>query len=171
MKPILSRWQLLLAGVAALAAAGCESSNSGRNPPVYGPTQVNQARTSEIGTVQSVRPVIIQRDAGSRRSAGGRAGASVGRALATGQDPGAALAGATGSVVGEAVGDGLEQMGARHEGQEIEVLLDDGNIITVVQENNPPYIGGERVRLVRTGQYVEVVPDRSAQATQSSQRP
>lgn len=31
--------------------------------------------------------------------------------------------------------------------------------MNVVQENNPLFIGGERVGLVRTGTYVEVVPD------------
>lgn len=142
----------------AAAAAGCTSS---RSLPVYRPGQVNQARTNELGTVNSVRAVVIERDTGVRTSAGARAGSSLGRAVATGQNPVVAVAGAAGSVVGEIAGRAIETMVTRVEGQEIEVRLDDGNTVTVVQENNPPFLGGERVRIVRTGTHVEVVADGS----------
>jgi outer membrane lipoprotein SlyB len=142
----------------AAAAVGCASS---RTLPVYRPGQVNQARTNELGTVNSVRAVIIERDPGVRTSAGARAGSSLGRAVATGQNPAAAIAGAAGSVVGEIAGRAIETLVTRVEGQEVEVRLDDGSTVTVVQENNPPFLGGERVRLIRTGTHVEVVADGS----------
>ncbi len=160
MNPTFPGSRLLLTGLLAssvLLAVGCTSSR--RSLPVYRPGQVNQARTSEVGRINSVRAVVIERDTGVRTSAGARAGSSVGRAIATGQNPGVALAGAAGSVVGEIAGRAIEGMASRVEGQEIEVHLDDGNTVTVVQENNPPYVGGERVRLVRTGTHVEVLPE------------
>ena len=96
-----------------------------------------------------------------RTSAGARAGSSLGRAVATGQNPAVAIAGAAGSVVGEIAGRAIETLVTRVEGQEVEVRLDDGSTVTVVQENNPPFLGGERVRLIRTGTHVEVVADGS----------
>ncbi len=149
----------LRAGLLVLIVAAVAGCTSSRNLPVYRPGQVNQARTTEIGIIHSVRPVVIERDTGVRTSVGARAGSSVGRAVAIGANPAVAIAGAAGSVVGEMAGRAIEGMASRVEGQEIEVHLDDGNTVTVVQENNPPFVGGERVRLVRTGTHVEVVSD------------
>lgn len=159
MKPILP-FRLsagILVGV-VLISAGC-SSAANRSLPVYRPGQVNQASTSELGTVNAVRAVVIERDTGTRTSMGSRVGSSVGRSVAMGGNPAVAIAGAAGSVVGEMAGRAIESAASRVEGQEIEVSLDDGSMVKVVQENKPPFLGGERVRLVRTGTHVEVVHD------------
>ncbi len=142
--------------VLALAAAGCTSSS---NLPVYSPGQVNQVQTVETGTVQTVRAVIIEGESGYQRSVGQSVGSSVGRGLAIGGNPGTILAGAAGSVVGSIAGSAVEKQVLRREGQEINVLLDDGTSIVVVQDNNPAYVGGERVRILRTGNRAEVVPN------------
>ncbi len=143
-------------GVVGLAflAGGCSSASSSRS--VYSAGQVNQVQTQELGTIISVEAVTIERDMGQRTSVGQSVGSSVGRTIARGGDPVTAAAGAVGSVVGSIAGTSAERAVSRREGQKIQVAMDDGTTITVVQENNPPFVGGERIRLVKTGSHARV---------------
>lgn len=143
-------------GVVGLAvlAGGCSSPSSSR--PVYGAGEVNQVQTQELGTIISVEAVTIEGDTGQRTSMGQSVGSSVGRTIARGGDPVTAAAGAVGSVVGSIAGTSVERVASRREGQKIQVAMDDGTTITVVQENNPPFVGGERIRLVKTGSRARV---------------
>jgi outer membrane lipoprotein SlyB len=146
----------LVFGMAGLAllAGGCSSSSSSR--PVYSAGQVNQIQTHELGTVVSVEAVTIERDTGQRTSVGQSVGSSVGRTIARGGDPVTAAAGAVGAVVGSVAGSSIERRVMRAEGQKIQVAMDDGTVISIVQENDPPFVGGERVRVVKTGSQARV---------------
>ncbi len=138
----------------ALLAGGCSSSSSSR--PVYSAGQVNQIQTHELGTVVSVEAVTIERDTGQRTSVGQSVGSSVGRTIARGGDPVTAAAGAVGAVVGSVAGSSIERRVMRAEGQKIQVAMDDGTVISIVQENDPPFVGGERVRVVKIGSQARV---------------
>lgn len=144
-------------GVAAgmLLLVGCQSRS---NLPVYSASEVNTVRTAQTGTVDSVRAVLIQGDGGVRTSIGQNVGGSLGRAVATGGNPVTAVAGAAGSALGQIAGAAVEKNVAATEGQEIFVVLDDGSVVTVVQKNNPPFVGGERVQIVGGGGKVTVLP-------------
>lgn len=50
----------------------------------------------------------------------------------------------------------------RREGQEITLRLDDGTELIVVQDNDPAFVGGERVQVVRSGNQVYVKAATSA---------
>lgn len=138
-----------------LVLSGCSSAST-TSRPVYSAGQVNQVQTQELGTVISVEAVTIERDMGQRTSMGQSVGSSVGRTIARGGDPVTAAAGAVGSVVGSIAGTSVEKAASRRDGQKIQVAMDDGTTISIVQENNPPFVGGERVRIVRTGTHAKV---------------
>jgi outer membrane lipoprotein SlyB len=154
----LPRKHCIVPGLLVLlaATAGCQSHPS--NLPVYSASEANQLRTSQMGTVDSVRAVIIQGDEGVKTSIGQSVGGSLGRSVAMGGNPVTAVAGAAGSVVGQIAGGAVQKNVASTEGQEITVALDDGTTVVIVQKNNPAYVGGERVKLVGSGSKVTVMP-------------
>jgi outer membrane lipoprotein SlyB len=145
-------------GVAAgmlLFLAGCQARS---NLPVYRASEANTVRTAQTGTVDSVRAVLIQGDGGVRTSIGQNVGGSLGRAVATGGNPVTAVAGAAGSALGQIAGAAVEKNVAATEGQEVTVVLDSGSVVTIIQKNNPPFVGGERVQIVGSGANVTVMP-------------
>ncbi len=150
------RLHSIAVGVASLAlvVAGCSSASSSR--PVYSAGQVNQIQTHELGTVISVEAVTIERDTGQRTSTGQSVGSSVGRGIAIGANPATVAASAVGAVVGGIAGSSVEKVASRREGQKIQVAMDDGTVVSIVQENNPPFVGGERVRVVKVGNQARV---------------
>jgi outer membrane lipoprotein SlyB len=150
----LLRIPCVVAGL-VLLAAGCQSHS---NLPVYSASEANTVRTSQTGTVDSVRAVLIQGDGGVRTSVGQNVGGSLGRAVATGGNPVTAVAGAAGSALGQIAGAAVEKNVAGTVGQEITVMMDDGSVVTVIQKNNPAFVGGERVQLVGSGGKVTVMP-------------
>lgn len=83
-------------------------------------------------------------------------GSSVGRGVALGANPGTVAASAVGAVVGGIAGSSVEKAASRRDGQKIQVAMDDGTVISIVQENNPPFVGGERVRVVKIGSQARV---------------
>jgi len=157
MKATIRSWVSLFPAVAlGLFAPGCASRSS--SLPVYDSSEVGQVTTAELGTVDHVVAVIIEGDVGQTRSLGQSAGSSIGRSIAIGGDPVQAVAGAAGSVVGGLAGRSVEQNLRRREGQLVTVILDSGDYIEVVQENDPPFVGNERVRIIHKGALVEIVP-------------
>jgi outer membrane lipoprotein SlyB len=138
-----------------LATAGCQSRS---NLPVYSASEANSVRTAQAGTVDSVRAVLIQGESGQRTSIGQNVGGSLGRAVATGGNPVTAVAGAAGSALGQIAGAAVEKNVAAVEGQEIVVVLDDGQVVTIVQRNNPAFVGGERVQIVGGSGKATVMP-------------
>jgi len=72
----------------------------------------------------------------------------VGSTIGSGR--GRRLATTGGAVAGAAAGSAVEQSRAMRPGIEIEVALDDGRIMVVVQEKDDEFNVGDRVRLIKS---------------------
>ena len=136
----------LCIALASLVAAGCASSRSGE---VYSRDQARKAQTVQMGTVQSVKAVKIE---GTKSPVGAIAGGAVGGALGQtiGSGTGRTVATVLGAVGGAVGGSLAEEELTKKDGLEITVKLDDGKVISVVQEADVYFQVGERVR-IQTG--------------------
>ena len=137
----------VLAGGAIVAATGCSSSSS--RLPVYDSSQIGSVIKSEAGEVISVRDVLIKAPSSSAGSTGmgSRIGSAAGRSAIYGGPN--AIVGAAGAVIGEAVGSVAGAKMDDRVGEEITILSEGGQTITIVQErSNPPLAPGERIRIV-----------------------
>lgn len=120
-------------------------------------------QTQELGTVQSVTPVTIEGDTGQYSSVGRSAGSSLGRAIGYGVDPITAITGTAAGVVGGVVGAAVEKNVGRRAGQKLEIVMDDGRYVTIIQEAEPPFVPGDRVKILANGsesrvEYAELGP-------------
>ncbi|HWA08900.1 MAG TPA: hypothetical protein VG838_05470 [Opitutaceae bacterium] len=139
--------------------AGC-SSPASSSTPVYSQSEIGQAISQQSAEIINVRDVIITPNSRTSTGAPG-AGSRVGAAAVLGAVTGSpmAIAGAMGSVMGEAGGGRLDNK----MGEEITVQTKDGRTMTIVQERGEvPLSPGERVVLITTsggysGQKVRVV--------------
>jgi outer membrane lipoprotein SlyB len=134
----------LCIALATLLAAGCASS---RSSEVYSRDQARKVHTVQMGTVQSVKLVQIE---GTKSPVGaiggGVVGAGVGQTI--GKGTGRTLATVLGAVGGAVAGSAVEEAVTKKEGLEIIVKLDEGRMISVVQEADVPIQAGERVRIL-----------------------
>ncbi|MSU22937.1 MAG: hypothetical protein EXS32_03845 [Opitutus sp.] len=136
-----------IAVAALLVGGGCLNSRS--SLPVYDSNQIGTVIKSQSGEILSVRDVVIKASSTQAGSTGmgSRIGAAAGRSAIYG-GPSAAV-GAAGAVIGEAVG---AVAGARvddKKGEEITILVEGGQTVTVVQERgSSPLAPGERVRII-----------------------
>jgi outer membrane lipoprotein SlyB len=126
---------------------GCASSRSGH---VYSRDQARKIQTVRMGTVKSVRNVLIE---GTKSGIGAVAGGVTGGALgsAVGKGSGKRIATVAGAVAGGLAGAAAEDSLTKKEGIEITVELDDGEVIAIVQEADESFSVGDRVRVL-TGQ-------------------
>jgi outer membrane lipoprotein SlyB len=147
--------------VPAVLLTGCMSSPSSRPATVIRGTQVGKMQTLEHGTVTRVEACVLEPDMGPNYSIGASAGRSAGGAIGMGAPAGTVLAGTAGAVIGSTVGKSVEKYIRTKPGQLIEVVLSDGRTIVVAQENNPPLIGGERVKVLISGDEAKVLLDES----------
>lgn len=135
---------LFFAAMIGLSLAGCASSRSGQ---VYSRDQARQVQTVEIGTVESVRQVMIE---GTKTPigtvAGGAAGGVVGSTVGGGR--GRTVATVIGALAGAAAGTAAEEGITRKQGLEIVVAKDNGHTIVVVQEADVTFLVGDRVRII-----------------------
>lgn len=114
----------------------------------YTRSQVRGEQTVRLGTVESVRDVVIdarQEGTGALIGAGlgGIAGSTVGggnRANAAG-----AIAGA---VVGAIAGSAIEKSANDRKGVEVTVRLEGGKLIAITQEKDEDFRVGDRVRIL-----------------------
>jgi len=135
---------LLLA--ALLVVSGCSpSSQSGK---VYSRDQARVAQTVVYGTVTRVEPVRLE---GTRSGAGTLAGGALGGALGSGVGSGAGqtIAVVGGAIVGAIAGSATEKGVTEADGLEIEVQLDSGELLAIVQERDEEFQVGERIRVLR----------------------
>jgi outer membrane lipoprotein SlyB len=136
--------------VAAAAFVGLTVSCSTGGKTVYEPSQTGVIMKEKVGQVMSVRDVIIKPpDNGgifNRGNPGANVGGAVGRAAATGESVGVAVAGIAGEEVGRAIGGQFDLKAA----EEISIKLDEGDeMITIVQERStPPLAPGERIKIL-----------------------
>lgn len=144
MKRLKTTW--LLVGVLAtgLLMGGCASSLSGS---AYSRTQAREAQTVQVGTVESVRDVMIE---GTKTPIGAATGAALGGLAASNIGGGRGKAAATigGVVLGGLAGAAAEEGITRRRGLEIVVRLDSGRTVAVTQEADELFRPGERVRVL-----------------------
>ncbi len=128
-------------------AAGCASSRSGK---VYSRDQARQVQTVETGTVVQVETVKIE---GTQGVVGGVAGGVLGGVAGSGVGAGTGrgLATVGGAIVGAGAGALAEKKVTEKKGLEIQVKLDSGAQIAIVQEADEPFAPGDKVRVIRGG--------------------
>jgi len=146
MKNLPKALLVAVSGVLSLAA-GCSSTSS--RLPVYDSSQVGAVIKSEAGEVVSVRDVLIKAPSSQAGSTGmgSRIGSAAGRSAIYGGP--SAIVGAAGAVIGEAVGSVAGAKMDDRVGEELTIVAEGGQTITVVQErSNPPLAPGERVRII-----------------------
>ena len=126
-------------------AVSCASSRSGE---VYSRDQARKTHTVQLGTVEFVNQVKIE---GTKSPVGTLAGAAAGGALGStiGSGSGKTVAAVLGAIAGGAAGSAVEEQVTKKDGLEITVKLDNGEVISVVQEADIPFSVGERVRILK----------------------
>lgn len=139
----------------ALLMAGCASSRSSR---VYSRDEALQKQSVQYGTVLQVEEVLIE---GTRSGLGTLGGAVVGGVIGStiGSGRGRTLAILGGALGGAAAGTAGEEAVTRREGLEITVELDNGELLSIVQGADRPFMVGDRVRVLTAA-------DGSARVTQ-----
>jgi outer membrane lipoprotein SlyB len=145
--------------VAALAflAAGCANPTSSR----YNAGDVGQIIETSEGTVLSSRVVEIKGDenSGYGAVAGGAAGAT-GAHVAVGNSNSGGLVTLLGAVIGAGIGYLVEDSARSREGIEYMVRLDDGRVVTLVQnreDDEAPMQNGTPVLVQYGSDYTRVV--------------
>ena len=134
---------MIVAGV-AFVMWGCQTSQGSRT---YSRGQAQQPLTVYYGTVLQVAEVTIQ---GEQTGGGAIAGAVVGGIVGStiGSGRGRRLATTAGALGGAAAGSAAEGAAALKPALEIEVEMDDGRVLVVVQEKDDEFAVGDRVRLI-----------------------
>ncbi len=136
--------------------AGCANDNASSSVYTYGQAQNEQiVRT---GTVESVRPIIIQQGqtSGVGALAGGALGGVAGSTI--GRGTGSVLGAVGGALVGGLIGNAVENQAGKSQGLEITVRLDNGETRVVAQAADMPFSAGQRVRLISGNGPTRVVP-------------
>jgi outer membrane lipoprotein SlyB len=133
-----------LAGMLAGCATPQESGG------VYGSYQTMNEQVVRMGTVESVRNVII---ASPESGVGTMTGAALGGLGGSeiGGGKGSIATGIIGAVAGGLVGQQVERGAGRRNGFEITVKLDSGELRAITQPADEMFRPGERVRLLSNG--------------------
>lgn len=137
--------------VLTAALGGCaQQSLTG---DAYSRSEVQRAQQVQFAVVESVRPVVIE--GRTDGVVGGGAGAIVGGVAGSsvGGGRGSVITSVLGAVAGGIVGQRIEESTSRTQGQEITLRVDNGELISVVQEveNQNFFRPGDRVRILRSG--------------------
>ncbi|KAF1029934.1 MAG: Outer membrane lipoprotein pcp [Burkholderia plantarii] len=137
---------------ASLTLTGCFAPPGSAD--VYSANQVQREQSVRLGTIESVRAVLIRNDASGGAAlgtlGGGALGAVAGSAIGggTGSVLTAIAGGIAGAVAGNAVGQGMSTAN----GVELTVRLDNGDLRSITQAASPEvFRAGERVRLLSSG--------------------
>ncbi len=119
-------------------------------PDVYGRHETGRVHSVVYGEVRQVRAVPI---AGRQTVIGRFGGAYVGGAVgsAGGDGTGEAILSGVGAVAGAVAGEAAEEKLTRKDGLEITLMLDSGDLVTIVQEADLDFAEGERVRVLMRG--------------------
>ena len=126
---------------------GCQAPSQGSK--TYRPGQAQSAMEVYYGTVLKVADVQIQHEETGGGAVGGAiVGGIVGSTIGKGR--GRSLATTAGAMAGAAAGSAAEQAKAMRPGLEIELEMDDGRILVVVQEKDDEFAVGDRVRLIKS---------------------
>ncbi|RAU18614.1 hypothetical protein DN062_07545 [Nitrincola tibetensis] len=144
---------LVLSGAVLTGCA--QSSLTGTS---YSRGEARQAQSVQMGRIETIVPVIIEGrtdgvvGAGTGAVIGGIAGSNVGGGS------GSTIATVIGAVAGGIAGQRIEEATSRRQGYEITVRLDNGSLVSVVQEadKNQAFSPGQRVRVLGQGSTMRV---------------
>ena len=141
---------LITGAVAACLLAGCMLPES-RSGNVYTRDQARTSQSVNYGTILRVDLVTIE---GTQTGAGTVAGGAMGGALgsAVGGGSGRVISTVGGAIIGGIAGSAIEKGVTTAQGVELEVQLDNGELLVVVQENDAVYKVGDRIRVIRDSQ-------------------
>lgn len=130
--------------VLVVITSACASSKSGK---VYSRDETQNVQTVEVGTVIAVENVLIE---GTKTPIGAAAGTVAGGIIGAGSagSSGDRVRGVIGAVVGGVVGAAAEEGFTRRKGQEITIELDDGGVISIVQEADQKIAINDTVRIL-----------------------
>ncbi|OAT47255.1 outer membrane lipoprotein [Proteus hauseri ATCC 700826] len=150
---------LLIGLFTVTALAGCVNTNS-LSGDTYSANQAKQAQSVTYGTIVSVRSVNIQ--AGSDENLLGAVGGAVLGGLlgnTIGGGSGRNLATAAGAIAGGMAGQQAQGALNTTKGIQLEVRLDSGKTVAVVQKaDNTVYRQGQRVAVIGSGNNLTVSP-------------
>ncbi|HCH51511.1 MAG TPA: hypothetical protein DEV59_12610 [Proteus sp.] len=150
---------LLIGLFTVTALAGCVNTNS-LSGDTYSASQAKQAQSVTYGTIVSVRSVNIQ--AGSDENLLGAVGGAVLGGLlgnTIGGGSGRNLATAAGAIAGGMAGQQAQGALNTTKGIQLEVRLDSGKTVAVVQKaDNTVYRQGQRVAVIGSGNNLTVSP-------------
>lgn len=145
-KKLLNLALLNIFVLATLPLTGCmPSSTSGS---VYSRDQARTSQSVYYGTLLRVEEVTIEgTQSGAGTVAGGVMGGVLGSAVGSGSGRGIATVG--GAILGGMAGSAIEKGATTAVGLELEVELDNGELILIVQEKDGVYRVGDRVRVIK----------------------
>ncbi len=137
---------LAVTSLAVLLLSGCMPES--RSGDVYSRDQARVAHTVYYGTILRVEEVTLE---GTNTGAGTLAGGAMGGALgsAVGGGSGRTIATVGGAILGGIAGTAAEKGMTTQVGVELEVELDNGELLAIVQEKDAIYNVGDRVRVLR----------------------
>lgn len=129
------------------AFVGCQSASQGSK--TYTRSQAQSPITVFSGTVLKVAEVQIQgKQTAAGAVVGGVAGGVLGSTIGSGR--GRTLATLGGALAGSAAGSAAEKSAATKPSLELEVELDNGRILVIVQEKDDVFAVGDRVRILES---------------------
>ena len=137
---------VVVAFLLTFVMAGCQSTSQGSKTYTRG--QAQTAMQVYYGTVLSIADVTIARE---ETGVGAVGGAVVGGILGStiGSGHGKKLASTAGALAGAAAGSAAEKSAGKKAGLEVEVELDDGRIMVIVQEKGGGYAITLPIRLIQ----------------------
>ncbi|WP_032114936.1 glycine zipper 2TM domain-containing protein [Candidatus Arsenophonus nilaparvatae] len=151
--------QVLVGIFTVTALSGCINTGS-LSGDTYTASQAKQVQTVNYGTVTRVTPVNIQAG-GDENIIGALGGAVLGGLLGNtvGGGTGKTLATAAGAIAGGVAGQNVQGALNKTKGVQLEIRLDNGRIISVVQKGDPnSFRNGQRVSIIGSGNNITVSP-------------
>lgn len=141
---------------ATFMLSGCVTSSQSR----YNYNEVGRSSVVEFGTVVAVRDIdITGKNTGTGALIGGTTGGLVGTQVGSGNG---GIAGVVGGIVlGAVAGAVAEQAMANRTGLEYTIVLQNGKVITIAQEQKEDdrvFKNGDRVMVQASGSYQRVLP-------------
>lgn len=134
-----------LVALSAIVMTGCDTASQGGKTYTRG--QAQQQMNVQYGVLLNVAAVTIEPDTtGGGAAVGAATGGIAGSMLGSGR--GSTLAAMGGALAGAAVGSKAEQNMRTVPGHELEVELDDGRILVIVQEADDVFLKGDSVRVI-----------------------
>ena len=130
----------------SLLLSGCTTESRSGN--IYSRDQARTSHSVYYGTILRVEDVTIE---GSSSGMGTLAGGAVGGVLGStvGGGTGRTLSTVGGAIAGGLTGSAIEKGATTSAGVELEVELDNGELLVVVQEKDTVYRVGDRVRILK----------------------